>query len=834
MENGNLNQNTQISKSFYSDGIPDELKRMDNFVLWRLEQINGKFSKIPLTFSEDQKLIRCDINNPELHGTFKAVNFIYNNKNYDCNGVGFVLTGQGIVAIDIDHCIDDNGQYSELAEELLNKYNDTYAEFSQSGKGIHIFFKDNQIDGINGRRGGALEIYTNKRYIAITGNLLPNVPKTLKEYNGATKDIIAQYIDNTKNESSTPIKNTEIDVNKQIETPTKKSQKIPSLNFDDEQLLNIIKSSNDANSPDATFYKLFFKGDTSEYDNDDSRADNALMLKLAFWTNGNPEQMERLFYHSALGKRDKWIERSDYRERTINNAISNWNGEGYLPKTSESTPPKCSQSIYSDLWNIPFTDTGNAERLIRIYKNDIRYLKDEDRWAIYDKENSHWEISSNSKNIALYPFMTNIAKNMSIIAEEDYKKIQPSLACINENEPEGKVQKQILMIEAEKCKNNIKQARSLQSKHKIEDAIQMAKGDSSIQISTDDLNKEIMALNCPNCIIDLTTGKSYPHDKDTLFTQVSGVEYKPGYHSEIFDNFIKQIMPDEATRHELLKFLGYCLTGSVEAEKAAFILGEGGNGKGSLTKLLMALLNDFSTSLSVDAILLGSYLRDGNAATPEFAKLKFARVAIADEIPPNRKLDIGKFNLLTGGDSFSIRNLYSNSSTISKPTHKLILSGNNPPEIDDVRQNSLLRRLLYFPFKQDFTGDRCNPKLKSILLTPEVLAGALTVLVDYCIIWQKEGFTPSLEMQKARKDYLDDNDIVGNFIREFCEKCQDKYISRKDFMSKFNSHTANRNVNRTEKSIISEIRKMDGITYQRTNTGFVFKGIGWRGMNISI
>ena len=142
--------------------------------------------------------------------------------------------------------------------------------------------------------------------------------------------------------------------------------------------------------------------------------------------------------------------------------------------------------------------------------------------------------------------------------------------------------------------------------------------------------------------------------------------------------------------------------------------------------------------------------------------------------------------------------------------------------------------MLYFPFKQDFTGDRCNPKLKSILLTPEVLAGALTVLVDYCIIWQKEGFTPSLEMQKARKDYLDDNDIVGNFIREFCEKGQDKSISRKDFMSKFNSHTANRNVNRTEKSIISEIRKMDGITYHRTNTGFVFKGIGWRGMNISI
>lgn len=50
---------------------------------------------------------------------------------------------------------------------------------------------------------------------------------------------------------------------------------------------------------------------------------------LAFWTNGNARQMERLFSASALGQRKKWRERQAYREMTIRAALSNWNGKGY-------------------------------------------------------------------------------------------------------------------------------------------------------------------------------------------------------------------------------------------------------------------------------------------------------------------------------------------------------------------------------------------------------------------------------------------------------------------------------------------------------------------------
>lgn len=77
------------------------------------------------------------------------------------------------------------------------------------------------------------------------------------------------------------------------------------------------------------FRSLYEKGALARYGGDHSRADMALLGELAFWTNGNARQMERLFSASALGQREKWQARQDYRKRTIQAALSNWNGKGY-------------------------------------------------------------------------------------------------------------------------------------------------------------------------------------------------------------------------------------------------------------------------------------------------------------------------------------------------------------------------------------------------------------------------------------------------------------------------------------------------------------------------
>ncbi len=78
----------------------------------------------------------------------------------------------------------------------------------------------------------------------------------------------------------------------------------------------------------AKFEALFDRGDVHAYHGgDDSAADLALVSMLTFYTQ-DEEQLEGLFSSSALGQREKWRNRDDYRKRTIRRALVDL-GEAY-------------------------------------------------------------------------------------------------------------------------------------------------------------------------------------------------------------------------------------------------------------------------------------------------------------------------------------------------------------------------------------------------------------------------------------------------------------------------------------------------------------------------
>ena len=72
----------------------------------------------------------------------------------------------------------------------------------------------------------------------------------------------------------------------------------------------------------AKFADLFDRGDVHAYHGGDaSVADLALLCIMAFYTQ-DEAQLERLFSSSALGRREKWRQRDDYRRRTISRALA--------------------------------------------------------------------------------------------------------------------------------------------------------------------------------------------------------------------------------------------------------------------------------------------------------------------------------------------------------------------------------------------------------------------------------------------------------------------------------------------------------------------------------
>jgi primase-polymerase (primpol)-like protein len=82
---------------------------------------------------------------------------------------GFALNGDGIVCLDLDHCLDGD-TLADWAARLLSTLPKTYIERSVSGTGLHVFGRGHVPAGRKIRDHRAIEIYGTGRYIAVTGD----------------------------------------------------------------------------------------------------------------------------------------------------------------------------------------------------------------------------------------------------------------------------------------------------------------------------------------------------------------------------------------------------------------------------------------------------------------------------------------------------------------------------------------------------------------------------------------------------------------------------------------------------------------------------------------
>jgi primase-polymerase (primpol)-like protein len=84
-------------------------------------------------------------------------------------GPGFVLNGDGIVCIDLDHCLVD-GVLEPWAQAIVDMVPRTYMEVSPSGDGLHVWGRGSLERGRRIRvDGGFVEAYATGRYLTVTG-----------------------------------------------------------------------------------------------------------------------------------------------------------------------------------------------------------------------------------------------------------------------------------------------------------------------------------------------------------------------------------------------------------------------------------------------------------------------------------------------------------------------------------------------------------------------------------------------------------------------------------------------------------------------------------------
>jgi len=281
---------------------PKELTERKQWVCWRLvpDKDGGKDKKVPFSPKTGKT---ASSNKPDTWADYATA--VSAHKHYGFSGLGFVFhEGDGLVGIDIDNCYDkETGNFNEIATAILAKQ-PTYAEFSPSGKGVHLFLKGTMPEGGNKNTATGVEMYGNLRYFTMTGRKIEGAPDTISKDDDTLKWIHETYVRPQK-KSKNKTKN------------KKKSVFIP---LSDEELLGKVQESGDSEA-----FTLLWEGKWQDSFASQSEADLSFCCKLAFWSGKDKEQMDRLFRRSALF-RDKWDEKhhasgATYGEETINKAI---------------------------------------------------------------------------------------------------------------------------------------------------------------------------------------------------------------------------------------------------------------------------------------------------------------------------------------------------------------------------------------------------------------------------------------------------------------------------------------------------------------------------------
>lgn len=173
------------------DGIPASMLDTPRWAPWRAvwNEKKEKYEKIPYRFDR----VTAGLSNKTIKGwgRFDQAMTAYLQNPDKFAGVGYLMTGpHGLVAVDLDHCVD-GGEMAPWAAEVVAKL-DSYTEVSPSGHGLRVMVAG-EVDRDWMNHDVGIEVYAGHapRFVTITGARLPGSPREVRSARGGAMDALA-------------------------------------------------------------------------------------------------------------------------------------------------------------------------------------------------------------------------------------------------------------------------------------------------------------------------------------------------------------------------------------------------------------------------------------------------------------------------------------------------------------------------------------------------------------------------------------------------------------------------------------------------------------------
>lgn len=698
--------------------IPEELKKLNKWVCWQLT--DGR--KVPINARTGGF---AQSNNPDTWSDFTtAVNAAPK-----FSGIGFVFDGSGYFGVDIDKADSaieawKQGDGDNIVGEFITALQ-SYAEYSQSGRGIHIICRGALPQG--GRRHECVEMYESGRFFVMTGNYCSEYAE-ISDGTQAIAKLHAKYI-------APP---------KQPENPPARTR--PKLSKGEDDILSLAM-----NSRQGLAFSALYSGNWQDNYNSQSEADMALCSMLAFWCGKDIEMMDKLFRRSGL-MRDKWNRKQSgttYGAITLKRAADTCSAV-YSPRQPDTENYFIEITGRREPKQYTFDDMGNARRMLDLFGEKIRFNYNDKKWFFYDK--IKWQVDS-------VDFIRRLAdKSIESMARE---------AQYYEAHDEDM---------AKAFQKHIKSCRSNKSKNAMIDEIK-----HHVPIMPGDLDKNKMLLNTPNCIINLKTLEQMPHDPNLYITKSVPIEYDPTAGCPLWLSFLNDIFSgDKELISYIQRAVGYSLTGSTSEQCAFFLYGTGRNGKSTFLDIVRELCGDYARNIQPETIMVKS---SNGSANSDIARLKGARFVTSVEPNEGMRINEGLLKQLTGDDVVTARKLYADEFEF-KPEFKLWMSTNHKPIIRGT-DTGIWRRVHMIPFEVQIPPDKVDKDLKDKLLTE--IKGIFAWAVEGVRMYNAQGLKMPAAVVATVEEYRAEMDVISSFISACCVLDPTRHVRAGDLYSVYSS-----------------------------------------------
>ncbi|MEI7638309.1 MAG: phage/plasmid primase, P4 family [Syntrophus sp. (in: bacteria)] len=680
------------------DGIPAEPKAMPSWCVWK--KIDGR--KIPYQFDGINK---AKSNDSSTWTTFTRAYEAFTETDGAFDGICWMMPTKpnDIVFIDIDNCIK-GGVVESYAQEIITRFN-SYTERSQSGNGIHILIKAKKPIPKCRKKGSPYEIYDSVRACFLTGDVVDahtTIEKRQEPLDRLFAEIFPAELERARNPQAP-------------KTPPTHAT------LSDEAL--ILKATL---SKGGDKFKALWEGVTLGYYGDDSAADQALMNKLAFWTGKDAARMERLFSQSGLGKRDKWRDRSDYRERTIRKAIDDTT-EVYEPRQeSNDEAPIEDELTLNDVVDIKPPKNDNGEEYVTfnhskatdaILKKLPVALSEDDQ--LYYWHSTTWQPNAES---VIFNKVRTLAENR--FNKREHTEIITAL-------------KHALVF------NRVK------------------------------FDPDPCLLGVKNGVVDLRTGTIRDYRPEDLITDQLEVMHDTAATCPGFIKFLEEVCPSPIDRLMLIDWFAIHAIRSM-FPYVMFLNGLGRNGKGIYERVLKRFFgeNAFS-SMALEELTV----KNNRFAGADLAGKRGQIVAEAGESHAKGKRTIPTAFLKNATGDGIIDSDQKNKGRIKfKPFYKATIDANDMPRIEDSSKG-WIERFCKADMPHSFvdsptTGTherKKDPDLFEKLTTPEELSGILNLILTRTPDLIKTKIITKRPGKEMFAEYQKQSNSVSTFLETFCK-----------------------------------------------------------------